>query len=110
LQRAVRARFVDDVGQVLRQEFERRVDGKAKMAREFLRLGVAENGLELIFGDWKIGARPKPLDVEPAFCRAASTALMAAGRAAVSTSPRAPLSTPPRLRPSNKPMVASSTG
>ena len=36
--------------------------------REFLHLGVAENGLELIFGDRKIGARPKPglhLGVEP---------------------------------------------
>jgi hypothetical protein len=63
------ARFIDDVGQVLRQQFERRVDGEAEMAREFLHLGAAENSLELIFGDRKIGAGPEPgfdLGVEPA--------------------------------------------
>ena len=39
------------------------------MAREFLHLGAAENSLELIFGDRKIGAGPEPgldLGVEPA--------------------------------------------
>jgi len=91
------------------------------MAREFLHLGAAENSLELIFGDRKIGAGPEPgldLGVEPAllqrslrsrYCVLASTALMAAGSAVASTVPRAPLSAPPRSRPSNKPMVASST-
>src|SRR5262249_14591770 len=58
-----------DVGQILSQEFERRVDGEAEMAREFLRLRIAENGLELIFSNRKIGARPEPglhLGVKPA--------------------------------------------
>src|SRR6516164_10253317 len=60
LQRAVRAGFVDDVGQVLRQQLERRSVQQAELPREFLNLGVAENGLELIFADRKIGARPEP--------------------------------------------------
>ena len=94
------------------------------MAREFLHLGAAENSLELIFGDRKIGAGPSQdwtWALSPPFCSAAtrplrsrycvlaSTALIAAGSAVASTVPRAPLSAPPRSRPSNKPMVASST-
>src|SRR5262249_52746970 len=60
LDRAVRARLVDDVGQILRQQFERGIDRQAEMAGEFLNLGVAENGLELVFTDWKIGAGAEP--------------------------------------------------
>ena len=37
MQRAVRARFIDDVGQVLRQQFERRVDARVAMWMEKLR-------------------------------------------------------------------------
>src|SRR6516165_1166501 len=125
LQRAVRARFIDDVGQVLRQQFERRVDGEAEMAREFLHLGAAENSLELIFGDRKIGAGPEPgldLGVEPALLQRGDETIKIAvlrlgqhrmdgsgQRRRFATVPRAPLSAPPRSRPSNKPMVASST-
>src|SRR5215470_10814387 len=71
---AVRARFVDDVGQILSQEFERRVDGEAEMAREFLRLRIAENGLELIFSNRKIGARCT-WALSPPFCSAATRPL-----------------------------------
>src|SRR5205809_7936229 len=60
LQRAVRARFVDDLGQVLRQQFERLVDRQPEMPGKFLNLSAAEDGLELLFGDRKIGARAEP--------------------------------------------------
>src|SRR6516162_8755409 len=60
LDRAVRARFVDDVAQILRQQFERGIDRQAEVACEFLNLGIAENGLELVFADRKIGARTEP--------------------------------------------------
>ena len=100
-------------------------DGEAEMAREFLHLGAAENSLELIFGDRKIGAGPEPgfdLGVEPALLQrgdeTVEIAVLRLGqhrmdgsgqRRRFATVPRAPLSAPPRSRPSNKPMVASST-
>src|SRR5215831_19350491 len=60
LDRAVRTHLVDHVGQILRQQFERGVDRQAEMASEFLNLGVAESGLELVFADRKIGAGAEP--------------------------------------------------
>src|SRR5690242_19124826 len=78
LNRAVRACFVDNVGQILRQQFQRLIDRQAEMTREFLYLSVAENGFELIFADWKIGAGPEPglhLGVEPALLQGGDQAV-----------------------------------
>src|ERR1700730_16926555 len=47
LQGPVRARFVDDLRQILRQRVQHLVHRQAEMAGEFLDLGIAENGFEL---------------------------------------------------------------
>ena len=120
LQRSVRRCLVDDLRQVFRQQLKGLVDRQPEMAGEFLHLGVAENRLQLLSADWKIGPVAEPgfdLCVEAALLQRrhepieivvfvlARTALTSAGKAAASASPTAPLSMPPRL--SNKPMMAS---
>ena len=60
LERSVRRRLVDDVGQVLRHDLERLVDRQIEMAGEVLHLGVAENRLQLIRADWLVGAGTEP--------------------------------------------------
>jgi hypothetical protein len=116
LQRAIGARFVDDFGQVLRQQFQRGIDRQPEVPGEFLNLSIAENRFKLFFGDRKIGARPEPglnLCVEPALLQRGDQpveivilrlGLMATGSAAASTSPSAPLNAAPRLRLSSRPM------
>src|ERR1700685_4524817 len=56
----VRARFVDDLRQELRQRGQHIVHRQAELAREFLDLGIAENGLELIGGDRHVLAVAQP--------------------------------------------------
>src|ERR1700722_4995583 len=60
LQLAVRARFVDDLRQILRQQVEHLVDRQAEVAGKILNLGIAENGFQLVPGDRHVLAVAQP--------------------------------------------------
>ncbi len=54
LQRSVRRRLIHNVGQILREVFQRLVDRQPEMTGEFLQLGVAEHGFQLVFTDRQV--------------------------------------------------------
>ena len=71
-QDAVRRRFIDDFGQILRHRLERLIDRQSEMAGKILHLRVAEHRFQLLLGDWQIRARTEPgfdLSVEAAILR-----------------------------------------